>query len=126
MLEGDVAEIGLMLDAAGIRRLSMVASSLPIIWFPLDLQRRIIDAAFARMGRSGRFLQLTTRSRRAAAAQAGAAGPHGRLRLEVQPFAAARRLERTAALRACLTRGSETGAPGPQESPRSLAARAFL
>ena len=59
VLEGDVAEIGPMLDQAGIKRLSMVASSLPIIWFPLDLQRRIIDAAFARMGRSGRFLQLT-------------------------------------------------------------------
>jgi phosphatidylethanolamine/phosphatidyl-N-methylethanolamine N-methyltransferase len=59
VLEGDVADIGAMLEAAGVIRLSTVVSTLPIIWFPLELQRRIIDAAFARMGRAGQFLQIT-------------------------------------------------------------------
>lgn len=59
VLEGDVAEIGAMLDAAGVTKLSLVVSSLPIIWFPLELQRLIVDATFARMGRTGQMLQIT-------------------------------------------------------------------
>lgn len=59
VLEGDVVEIGAMLDAAGITRLSTVVSSLPIIWFTLDQQRQIVDAAFARLGSRGQFVQMT-------------------------------------------------------------------
>lgn len=59
VLEGDVAEIGTMLERTGVARLSLVVSSLPIIWFPLELQRGIVDAVFARMGRAGQLLQIT-------------------------------------------------------------------
>ncbi len=59
VVEGDAADIGPALDALGVERLSVTISTLPIVWFPLGIQRRIVEAAFARMGPEGRFLQMT-------------------------------------------------------------------
>lgn len=59
VIEGDAAEIGPQLQARGIERLALAISTLPIVWFPIAAQRAIVDACFARMGREGRFLQMT-------------------------------------------------------------------
>jgi phosphatidylethanolamine/phosphatidyl-N-methylethanolamine N-methyltransferase len=59
VIEGDAAGLGPALAALGIERLSLVISTLPIVWFPATAQRAIVDACFARMGRDGRFLQMT-------------------------------------------------------------------
>jgi phosphatidylethanolamine/phosphatidyl-N-methylethanolamine N-methyltransferase len=62
ILEGDAAALGEMLRARGVRRLSAVVSTLPIIWFSPAQQQRIADQAFALLGR-GSFLQMTNQPR---------------------------------------------------------------
>jgi phosphatidylethanolamine/phosphatidyl-N-methylethanolamine N-methyltransferase len=56
---GDAVELDRHLDELGIDRLSTVVSSLPIKWFPLELQRAIVQPCLTRLGPGGRFLQLT-------------------------------------------------------------------
>lgn len=59
VIEGDVASLGDLLASCGAKKLAGVASSLPIKWFPLALQRDVVDACFDRLGKNGPFLQLT-------------------------------------------------------------------
>jgi len=59
VLEGDATKLRAMLKEHNIERLSMVVSSLPIIWFPLEAQRAIIEQAFSLMGAAGYFIQVT-------------------------------------------------------------------
>lgn len=78
IVEGDARCFGWLLAPHAIPRVSAVVSTLPIVWFDGDSQRRILNQAFALMGPGGRFLQLTnqfappiprsadTRARRAA------------------------------------------------------------
>jgi phosphatidylethanolamine/phosphatidyl-N-methylethanolamine N-methyltransferase len=78
VLEGDARCFGWLLAPHTIPRVTAVISTLPIVWFDADAQRRILNQAFALMGPGGRFLQLTnqfappiprsadTRARRAA------------------------------------------------------------
>lgn len=61
VLEGDATELGTLLKEHQIERLSTVVSSLPIVWFPLESQRAIIDQAFSLMGPNGYFIQVTNR-----------------------------------------------------------------
>jgi phosphatidylethanolamine/phosphatidyl-N-methylethanolamine N-methyltransferase len=56
---GDAKDLEAQLTDLRIDQLSIVVSSLPIKWFPLDAQRAVLRACFARLGRGGRFLQLT-------------------------------------------------------------------
>jgi phosphatidylethanolamine/phosphatidyl-N-methylethanolamine N-methyltransferase len=58
VIEGDAGDLGALLCSERVERLSLVVSSLPIIWFPLEAQRAIVDAAFDRMS-AGRMLQIT-------------------------------------------------------------------
>lgn len=78
VVEGDARCFGWLLAPLAIPRVTAVVSTLPIVWFDADAQRRILNQAFALMGPGGRFLQLTnqfappiprstdTRARRAA------------------------------------------------------------
>jgi phosphatidylethanolamine/phosphatidyl-N-methylethanolamine N-methyltransferase len=78
VVEGDARGFGWLLAPLAIPRVTAVISTLPIVWFDADAQRRILNQAFALMGPGGRFLQLTnqfappiprspdTRARRAA------------------------------------------------------------
>jgi phosphatidylethanolamine/phosphatidyl-N-methylethanolamine N-methyltransferase len=78
VVEGDARCFGWLLAPLAIPRVTAVISTLPIVWFGADAQRRILNQAFALMGPGGRFLQLTnqfappiprsadTRARRAA------------------------------------------------------------
>jgi len=59
VIEGDVASLGDLLASCGAKKLAGVASSLPIKWFPLALQRGVVDACFDRLGNRGPLLQLT-------------------------------------------------------------------
>lgn len=59
VVEGDAGSLDALLGHYGVDRISITVSSLPIIWFPLPVQRAVIDAAFVRMGPDGRFLQIT-------------------------------------------------------------------
>jgi phosphatidylethanolamine/phosphatidyl-N-methylethanolamine N-methyltransferase len=59
VLEGDAANLSALLKGHRIERLSMVVSSLPIIWFSLERQRAIIEQAFSLMGANGCFIQVT-------------------------------------------------------------------
>jgi phosphatidylethanolamine/phosphatidyl-N-methylethanolamine N-methyltransferase len=61
VLEGDVSTqlAHLIANRSGARPVTTVVSSLPIVWFPLDQQREIINQSFALMEGKGRFLQLT-------------------------------------------------------------------
>jgi len=47
------------LSARRIDRLCAVVSSLPIKWFPVSVQRAVVEPYFARLGPGGRFLQMT-------------------------------------------------------------------
>lgn len=58
-IAGDATQLDRLLDRRGIDRLAVVVSSLPIKWFPLDAQRAVVRACFDRLGRGGRFLQIT-------------------------------------------------------------------
>lgn len=57
--EGDVADLGTLLDRHGVGRLSAVVSSLPIVWFPLQVQAAVLSACFDRLDPVGEFLQMT-------------------------------------------------------------------
>src|SRR5438552_1050048 len=59
VVAGDVADLARVLSREGVDEAAAVLSSLPIKWFPLAAQRTIIEACFARLGNSGRFLQIT-------------------------------------------------------------------
>ena len=56
---GDAGDTQSLLAAAGIERLATVVSSLPIKWFPRQLQGAVLDAAFGALGEDGAFVQLT-------------------------------------------------------------------
>jgi phosphatidylethanolamine/phosphatidyl-N-methylethanolamine N-methyltransferase len=56
---GDATALEDHLDARRIDRLCAVVSSLPIKWFPVAAQRTVIEPCLARLGRHGRFLQMT-------------------------------------------------------------------
>ncbi len=56
---GDACETENLLARAGIRKLAVVVSSLPVKWFPRHAQRALLDACFARLGDGGVFVQLT-------------------------------------------------------------------
>lgn len=58
-VEGDVADLAALLDRHGIGPLSAVVSSLPIVWFPLQVQAAVLSACFDRLGPFGEFLQMT-------------------------------------------------------------------
>jgi phosphatidylethanolamine/phosphatidyl-N-methylethanolamine N-methyltransferase len=58
LLQADAAQIGPMLDELGVHRLSVVVSSLPIVWFPLQAQADIVETCFERLD-GGDFLQMT-------------------------------------------------------------------
>jgi len=58
-VHGDAARLDEILDRLGIARLAAVLSSLPIKWFPIELQRGIVNQALARLAPGGRFLQIT-------------------------------------------------------------------
>lgn len=59
VVEGDARCFGWLLAPHAIPRVTAVISTLPIVWFDADAQRRILNQAFALMGPGGRFLQLT-------------------------------------------------------------------
>jgi phosphatidylethanolamine/phosphatidyl-N-methylethanolamine N-methyltransferase len=59
VLEGDARCFGWLLAPLAIPRVTAVISTLPIVWFDADSQRRILNQAFALMAPGGRFLQLT-------------------------------------------------------------------
>lgn len=59
ILQADAAHIGPMLDDLGVAQLSVIVSSLPIVWFSLQIQAAIIAACFDRMDERGEFLQMT-------------------------------------------------------------------
>lgn len=59
ILQGDATALDGMLDRLGVSRLSIVVSSLPIVWFPLEAQASIIEACFGRLDPDGAFLQMT-------------------------------------------------------------------
>lgn len=56
---GDAVELDRHLGELGVAQLSTVVSSLPIKWFPLELQRAVVRPCLTRLGKGGRFLQLT-------------------------------------------------------------------
>ena len=56
---GDAIELDRHLSELGVERLSTVVSSLPIKWFPLELQRAVVQPCLKRLGPGGHFLQLT-------------------------------------------------------------------
>ncbi len=59
LVQEDAACIGSTLEELGVQRLSVVVSSLPIVWFPLPAQADIVEACFQRLGAGGEFLQMT-------------------------------------------------------------------
>ncbi len=78
VIAGDARAFGYLLAPVALPRVTAVISTLPIVWFDADSQRRILNQAFALMAPGGRFVQLTnqfappiarspgTRARRAA------------------------------------------------------------
>ncbi len=59
IIEGDAVEVCRDLKRKTGSRIATVVSTLPIVWFPLEQQRTIVDACLAAMGDGGRFLQMT-------------------------------------------------------------------
>lgn len=59
VIQGDARCFGWLLAPHAIARVTAVISTLPVVWFDADSQRRILNQAFALMGPGGRFLQLT-------------------------------------------------------------------
>jgi phosphatidylethanolamine/phosphatidyl-N-methylethanolamine N-methyltransferase len=59
VIEGDVGELGQLLDEHRIESLASVVSTLPIRWFDLALKRRIVETIFARLVPEGVFVQAT-------------------------------------------------------------------
>ena len=56
---GDAKALEDLLTQRGIDRLCAVVSSLPIKWFSVAAQRAVIGPCLARLGRGGKFLQMT-------------------------------------------------------------------
>ena len=56
---GDATALAEHFARQGIDQLCAVVSSLPIKWFPVDAQREVVEPCLARLGRGGRFLQMT-------------------------------------------------------------------
>lgn len=59
VVEGDACELVELMAARGITGASNVVSGLPLLGMPPSVQRRIVAAAFALMGDTGRFIQFT-------------------------------------------------------------------
>ncbi|MCA3266074.1 MAG: methyltransferase domain-containing protein [Azospirillum sp.] len=59
VVAGDARGFGWLLAPIPLPRVTAVISTLPIVWFDADAQRRILNQAFALMEPGGRFLQLT-------------------------------------------------------------------
>ncbi len=60
VLEGDVTvQLTQLATHADNASVDAIVSSLPIVWFPLEHQRIIVDCCFKLLKKSGRFLQLT-------------------------------------------------------------------
>jgi phosphatidylethanolamine/phosphatidyl-N-methylethanolamine N-methyltransferase len=59
VLHGDATDVGAMLGTLGVRRLSTVVSSLPIVWFSLQAQADVIHPCLDLLGPGGAFLQMT-------------------------------------------------------------------
>ena len=56
---GDATALEDLLARRGIDQLCAVVSSLPIKWFPVSAQRAVIAPCLARLGRGGKFFQMT-------------------------------------------------------------------
>lgn len=61
VIEGDAGQIGWWLSHLGVARLRAVVSTLPIVWFPANLQRAILAQCFRHLPAEGRFVQVTNR-----------------------------------------------------------------
>lgn len=61
VIEGDAGQIGWWLSHLGVPRLNAVVSTLPIVWFPANLQRAILAQCFRHLSAEGRFVQVTNR-----------------------------------------------------------------
>lgn len=61
VIEGDAGQIGWWLSNLGVTRLRAVVSTLPIVWFPANLQRAILAQCFRYLPAEGRFAQVTNR-----------------------------------------------------------------
>lgn len=61
VVEGDAGDCDSLLRERGIERLASVVSSLPMRWFPEELQRRILLPCLERLGEGGSVLQITNR-----------------------------------------------------------------
>lgn len=60
VVQGDATQIRAILEREKLKRLAVVVSSLPTIWFPLHIQADLLEGCFNALGDGGRFLQLTT------------------------------------------------------------------
>jgi phosphatidylethanolamine/phosphatidyl-N-methylethanolamine N-methyltransferase len=58
-IAGDATALAEHLARQGIDQLCAVVSSLPIKWFSVNAQREVVEPCLARLGRGGRFLQMT-------------------------------------------------------------------
>lgn len=56
---GDATALAELLERNAVDRLCAVVSSLPIKWFSVEEQRRVVEPCLARLGPGGRFLQMT-------------------------------------------------------------------
>lgn len=63
VLCGDARDAGALLDSIRVGELATVISSLPIKWFPVEDQRRILLPCFERLGAGGHFIQITNAMR---------------------------------------------------------------
>lgn len=61
VIEGDAGQIGWWLANLGVARLRAAVSTLPIVWFPVNLQRAILAQCFRHLPAEGRFVQVTNR-----------------------------------------------------------------
>ncbi len=61
VIESDAGQIGWWLSHLGVARLQAVVSTLPIVWFPVNLQRAILAQSFRHLPADGRFVQVTNR-----------------------------------------------------------------
>ncbi|HWB50949.1 MAG TPA: methyltransferase domain-containing protein [Stellaceae bacterium] len=58
-IAGDATALPEHLTRLGVDRLCAVVSSLPIKWFPVPEQRRVVEPCLERLGPGGVFLQMT-------------------------------------------------------------------
>ncbi len=59
VIEGDATCLDASLTERGVSHLAGVVSSLPIKWFPAEAQIAVLRPCLERLGRGGRFLQMT-------------------------------------------------------------------